>query len=158
MNFTNSDLHAFINKASQSTYFGGGEYEKVPERAGFLEMVNAEGDWSYRDSYAGIFRSRGTEVVRYQGNPVWTSAYGGGIVEGKESLVNDTFGFLKRAIAKKPQDEQCFRGPKEFAEGDWRYTYAQSGDVTQFVGHEEIFFQNEQVFIHDIIGGLIVGK
>ena len=158
MIFTNDELYQFIFRATASTYAGGGSYEQVVERPGFLEMVFQDGDWHYRDSYTGFYRSRGMEVVRYQGKPVWTSAYGGGMVTGQESLARETFSFLKKSILSKPRDKQSFRGPDNYQDGDWTYAYSQKGDTIQFTGHEEIHHIGKLVFFHDIIGGLVIDK
>ena len=40
-------------------------------------------------------------------------------------------------------------------EGEWRYKDDQDGDVFEFSGYEEIYYQGELVFFHRIIGGLI---
>ena len=158
MTYTNDQLYEFIHKATAATYASGGAYEKVSERPEFLEMTFKSGDWSYRDSYTGFYRSRGMEVIRYQDQPVWTSAYGGGMVKGCEPQASETFNFLKRAMLAKSEDKQSFRGPDCFKEGDWEYRYIQKGDVAQFTGHEEIHFQDKLFFFHDIIGGLVIDK
>lgn len=157
-NFSTSDLANFIKKAASSTYAGGGEYEKFPERPGFFELVFAEGDWSYRDSYTGFYRSTGMEVVRFQNEIIWTTNYGGGMVEGKNELAGQTFDFLKAAMLAKPSDWDSFRGPNAFKEGSFEYKYSQTGDVSLFHGEEEIYYQSERVFFHRIIGGIVLGK
>lgn len=155
-NFTNDQLHKFIHKASLATYVGGGSYEKVVERPGFLELIFQDGDWCYRDSYAGFYRSSGSEVVRFKNQVVWVSSYCGGMVTGFEKLADQTFDFLKQSMLAKP--DLSFRGPDDFKYGDWEYRYHQIGDVAQFTGHEEINYQGKLVFFHDIIGGKIIDK
>lgn len=151
-------LSQFIRKASASTYAGGGAYEKLPERQGFLELVFTDRDWVYRDSYTGFYRSSGMEVVHYQNKLVWTSNYGGGMVDGQNELAPHTFDFLKQAMLAKPTDWESFRGPKEFNKDSFEYRYTQSGDVSLFHGYEEIYFQKKLVFFHRIHGGLVIGK
>ena len=146
-------LQQFIQKASSQTYAAGGEEISNPQREGFIELVFNEGDFSYRDSYTGYFRSWGTELVRIKGEPVWTASYGGGIMEEKEDLSHQTFNFLKKAFLKR--DQNSFRGPENLKEGDWEYKYTQEGDVSLFNGYEEIHFKGELVFFHRVIGGLI---
>lgn len=148
-------LKDFIHKAGAATYAGGGKPEASPERPGFIELVFQEGDWHYRDSYTGNARSRGMEVVRHLGVPVWSSSYGGGMVEGQEYLAPQTFKFLKQCMLAKDPKSTSFRGPDDFEDGDWKYHYNQQGDVEEFVGDEGIFYLGQQVFFHRIIGGLI---
>lgn len=158
MTFTNNDLSKFIYRASLATYAGGGSYEKVVERSGFLEMVYKHGDWHYRDSYTGFYRSSGSEVVRYQNDIVWTSNYCGGMAKGLEALASETFNFLKKAMLAKPKDQQSFRGPDYFKDELFEYSYQQRGDVLAFSGYEEIKKDGIPIFSHEIIGGIIIGK
>ncbi len=151
-------LYDFIRRASSATYAGGGSYEKVVERPGFLEMVFRDGDWSYRDSYTGFYRSSGSEVVRFQNQVVWVSNYCGGMAKGHENLANETFNFLKQAMRAKPDNKQVFRGPDHFEDGIWKYYYQQKGDVLSFSGYEEITKDSIPVFSHEIIGGVVINK
>lgn len=121
-------------------------------------MVYQEGDWHYRDSYTGFYRSSGSEVVRYKDQIAWVSSYCGGMASGQEKLAGQTFDFLKKAMLAKPKDQQLFRGPDHFSDGNWQYYYQQKGDVISFSGHEEILYKNRIVFSHDIIGLIVVGK
>lgn len=157
MDFTLEELFTFIDEAGKATYAGGGTYAEA-ERPGFKELTYAKGNFTYRDSYAGFYRSRGTEVVRHKGIPMWASLYGGGMVAGFEHLAGDTFTFLKQVMLHDEAGFDSFRGPHQFAEGQWKYTYTQEGDVSDFNGYEKIYFQKNVVFTHRIIGGFIVDK
>lgn len=158
VNYSLQKLASFIKIASKKTYMGGGIREENPERLGFTELVYAEGKFSYRDSYTGFYRSWGTETVRFDDKPIWTTLYGGGMEKGKENQALDTFKFLKAAISSKDETSNHFRGPDSFEEGDWKYTYRQKGDIANFSGEEEIYHKGELVFTHKIIGGLIVSE
>ena len=155
---TKEVLLTFLDKASQATYAGGGKEEEHPERSGFVEFTYTEGDLSYRDSFVGWYRSRGMEVVRYKGKPIWTSMYGGGMVYGKNDLADTTFAFLKGALSSKEKGFESFRGARLFEEGDFKHTYAQEGDALEFSGYEEIFYKGELVFFHRIMGGIVEDK
>lgn len=156
--FTNEELHGFIKKAASATYAGGGKPEETPERPGFTELVYSEGDFSYRDSYVGFYRSWGTETVRFQGQPVWVSLYGGGMEEGFEDLALQVFDFLKKALSQKDAGSTSFRGPEHFEDNGWKYSYLQTGDIAKFSGSEEIFHEEKIVFTHKIIGGFVQDK
>lgn len=156
MTFTHDQLSKFIHRATAATYAGGGAYEKIPERPDFFELVFQDGDWHYRDSYTGFYRSSGSEVVRYKGQVVWVSSYCGGMVTGHEKLANQTFNFLKQAMLSKPH--WSFRGPDNFVKDQWKYTYFQKGDINSFSGNEEIYFNDKVIFGHDIIGIMIQHK
>lgn len=155
--FTLEELVEFIKVSSANTYAGGGRYEQQPERPGFFELVFQNGDWGYRDSYTGFFRSRGMEVVRYQGVPVWASMYGGGMLDDHQTkeFARETFSFLKKALSADNKGFVSFRGPEAMTIGRWRYEYTQIGDPLEFEGRESIFYQKKKVFEHTIIGGII---
>lgn len=155
---TYTNLYAFIKKAGDNTYAGGGRYEENPEREGFRELVYEDGDYYYRDSFTGWIKSWGTEIVRYKGQPVWNTLYGGGMVEGKEDLSRETFKFLKTALSAEDPKLLLFRGPKQMRLGDWRYHYEQEGDIKEFHGEEKITYQKQTVFTHRIIGGIVQEK
>lgn len=151
-------LFDFINRAGKATYVVGGKREEKPERDGFIEWVYSEGDFEYRDSFTGYYRSRGMEVVREKGVPVWSSMYGGGMIEGREDLAERTFDFLKKAMSADEEDFDSFRGPQNFIDEDWEYRYKQEGDINEFHGYEEIHHKGEMVFWHRIIGGKVKHK
>lgn len=158
LEFTKEQLFTFIDKAGKATYAGEGKEVEQPERLGFTEFEFSEGDFSYRDSYTGRYRSRGMEVVRYKGKTVWASMYGGGFIEGKEYLDNEDYGFFKffkKALSADEELFYSFRGPHEFRDGEWIYNYKQDGDVFELSGYEEIYYKGELVFFHRIIGGII---
>jgi hypothetical protein len=93
MTFTNDELSKFIYQASLATYAGGGSYEQVVERPGFLEMVFRRDEWYYRDSYTGFYRSSGSEVVRFR---IKLSGFLTTVVvwpKTKKDLASDTFNF-----------------------------------------------------------------
>lgn len=149
-------LFSFLKRAMKASYAGDGKYEDHPERPGFFELIyDKETPLSYRDSYTGNSRSGGQEVVRLNGKPIWWSGYGGGMVEGKEPLAGETFAFLKKALSTEEKDFDSLRGPHQFIEGEWQYSYEQQGDVTDYLGNEEIFYKGEKVFWHRAIGGIL---
>lgn len=151
-----STLNDFIKNAQAATYAGGGG-EVASERPGFRELTYQEGEYSYRDSYAGFYRSRGMEVVRKGQDIIWTSLYGGGMVEGHSQLADQTFAFLKTAM-QQDSPEFSVRGPQVFIQGDWEYTYEQFGDLHEFHGYEQISYQGNVVFFHRVIGGDVQHK
>lgn len=157
-NFSLDDLKKFLHSPSNSYFNGNTKYEKKPERAGFYEITATDGDFSYRDSFTGHTRSRGMEIVRHKNIPVWSSLYGGGMVNGHEKLADKTFEFLKKAFNSKKPNSSSFRGPKVFKDGDWTYKYDQKGNIEEFSGYEEIKHKGKLVFYHRIIGGTIKHK
>lgn len=68
----------------------------------------------------------------------------------------ETFTFLKKVFLADTRGFKTFRGPQIFLDQNWKYSYSQKGDVTEFQGYEEIYLNNELVFFHHIIGGEIL--
>lgn len=153
--FTNQELFDFVNLAGKSTYASGMPPLTTSERKDFIEYAFSSGDWSYLDSYTGHTKSAGQEVVRFKGTIVWTNSYCGGMTEGNESLANETFIFLKKALSQDGDLLHSLRGPSLFSEGDWEYRYQQESDITNFSGYEEILYNQKVVFFHRTIGGTI---
>lgn len=151
-------LSNFLEKAALATYAGGGKRIKT-EKKGFFDLEHEEGDFYYRDSFAGYLASHGQETVWYQDKPVWMCSYAGGMRGSKTDdadFANKTFEFLKKAMrtSKKGKEYQP-RGPKKLKDGDWEYKNDYSGDASNFKGHEEIHYKGELVFVHDYFGGLL---
>lgn len=146
----------FVKMPQGNSYASGNPiYEEIPQRSNFHELVSADDRWKYRDSYTGHSRSGGQEVITYEDVPVWFTGYGGGMIEGKENLSDATFDFLKKALATDEEGFESLRGPHELVDGDWKYTYIQEGDFTDFNGYEEISHKGERVFWHRAIGGIL---
>jgi hypothetical protein len=153
------ELSEFIIKAKKQTYAIGGK-EVAPERPGFKELKYAEGDYCYRDSYAGFFFAPGQEIVRLKSMPIWSMSYSGGMLSkhhGDTALAEKTFDFLKKALTKIPANKP-FRGPSRFKTGDFEYVNRVKGDITDFIGQEKILFKGKEIFMQNYIGGVIVQR
>lgn len=155
----NPELVKFLVTAKKNTYAAGGK-EIPPQRPNFKELEYREGDWYYRDSYSGFYQAPGQEVVYFQGKPVWAMAYSGGMVKefhGNEEFAKQTFGFLIKCLSLV-KEEEPFRGPREFSEGDYSYSVKLEGGITDFSGEEKIFYKGREIFRQHFIGGLIIPK
>ncbi len=147
------EVNDFFGRATAATYAGSGP-RVASERGGFQELVFEEGDWSYRDSYTGDIRSRGQEIIRYRGDPVWAQSYGGGM-EGRFARDRDLSGrnmaFLKTALSSGDKRTRFQpRGPRELVHGDWRYAAEWVGDIVEFRGAEEIHHQGGHCHVNSV--------
>ena len=153
------ELNQFLGEASKATYAGGmvGTVEN-----GYTTLTHRNGDWSYQDRYAGWFRSWGTETIFYKGKQVWVQNYGGGMeaqYTQDADFARETFEFLKNALKSGEKAGQFQpRGQKFFKEGDWEYHSSLNGDISRFIGSEEIIYKGKKVFFHDFVGGLVIPK
>lgn len=165
MTFDLERLVQFIVQAKKAAYAGDGA--EVPsdqvQTPGFKELSFREGDWEYRDSYAGYFFAPGREVVWYQGNPAWMMAYSGGMTSEYRAdrvFAKQTFTFLKRVLSQI-SPERPFRGPASFVDDNFIYSDSlldPTGDLRDFRGTEFISCKNREVFRQFYFGGVIVPK
>lgn len=151
-------LYKFIQKAGRSTYATSGVESVSYDKNGFKELNFKEGDYLYKDTYTGFFRSRGMEIVTLKNTPIWSASYGGGMMVDGADFAIKTFDFLKLAFLTDEAGFQTFRGPHLLQKDKWVYKYKQDGDIEEFSGYEEIYFEEKLVFFHRMIGGLIKQK
>ncbi|MEW5805332.1 MAG: DUF5680 domain-containing protein [Patescibacteria group bacterium] len=154
------DLKSFLRESVVHTYAGNGK-EVKSQRPGFIELEYQKGDWYLRDSYAGHFQAPGMTVVYFQDKPVWTYAYSGKTIKEYYDRTNEIFSFLKSAMLEKDLKEANdlpVRGPSEYLQNEWKYTFDFEGDMNCFYAREKIFLKNELVFFQDIIGGLVISR
>jgi hypothetical protein len=110
-----------------------------------------EGHFLYRDVYFGMSYFVGQEVVYYQGNPIWSMCYSGGV---DKEFVKEVYAFLRKAMRNVSADTP-FRGHKEFVEGDYIYRDSNKGKLDKFVGKETISFADKVVYSLNYSGGFI---
>lgn len=162
LGFSLIELYNFIVEATDGTYASGKPPEQIVERSGHIEYKYESGKFLYRDSYTGNVRSQGSEyvILKSTGKVIWENGYGGGMEEGRESLSENCFNFLKKAMLNKNTIQQSFRGPAMFRDiefPDWYYRYTQQGDIERYEGLEEIFYKGDRVFFHQVNGGIVRG-
>lgn len=160
--FTPEELHSFITESSEHCYLGEFKKATIIERPGFFEMDYEKGDFTYRDSFVGYYRSAGQELVRHKLIPVWATQYSGGVIDkfiGNNDFFTQVELFLRTALSKS-DDKNVFspRGPVFYTNEEWEYECSWDGDITAFNGVEHIHFKGEQVFYHNFFGGVIIGK
>nr|MBI4156900.1 hypothetical protein [Candidatus Woesearchaeota archaeon] len=152
------DLANFIVEADLKTWAGNG-LEVEPERKGYKELEYCRGEWRLRDSYTAYFRAPGMTTVYFKNKSAWTMAYGGtGQSEICDEIVKTTFEFLKETL-RQVSVEMPFRGPREYIKGNWKYTFKLlKGDITDFLGKEEIYRNHYKIFTQTVLGGITIHK
>lgn len=154
-------LLSFIAKAHKNTYAAPKEIKrkykcKKPILPGHKDYNFQEGDWEYHDSYAGSIWAPGKEVIFFKGKPVWAMSYQGRHNEefSEEFFQNKVFPFLQRALMQTPNNIP-FRGPVEFTEEDFEYSFNIIGNWQYFTGREKILYKGLEIFFQDVMGELI---
>jgi hypothetical protein len=155
------ELLGFIANAHKHTYAAPKEIKKqhkleTPFLPGHKCYYFKDGEWEYYDGYAGGGWAPGREVVLLRGNPIWAMSYQGKHNENypENFFQDEVFPFLKKALMNI-DDSMPFRGPKEFNEGDFRYSFDINGDYKYFTSKEIITHKGIEVFFQDIMGELI---
>jgi hypothetical protein len=144
----NKELVAFLIKAKQATYAGKGA-ETSSSRVKSHDLIYREGEYMYYDTYLGGDRFAGEEALWISEVPYWSMNYAG-------RVTGDNFSgdFLKEALLRVPEDKP-FRGPEEYADGDYRYQCSIDGDYEWFQGKEIISYKGDMIYECYFHGGLI---
>lgn len=155
MSFEN-ELNNFLTKAKKETYAN----EKVKKIASLRPESSdyhfSEGEWIYHDTYFGGKKFIGEEVVYFgSGRPKWGMNYYGFTLDDSstEAMVDMV---LRPALMLVDDSEFLpLRGPKEFINNEWKYSFNIEGDLMNFIGIENIFCGDKLVYKLYCHGGFI---
>jgi len=146
-------LNSFFKDAKINTYASKGEGGEKTYSDGCKELVYEDRNYKYKDRYYGFNPFIGEELVYKNEKVIWVMNYYGRIlsddIDGKE-----LYNFLKKAM-RQVKEDRPFRGPSEFAAGDYRYTDKSNGDIDNFTGIELIYYQGNKVYELYYHGGII---
>lgn len=146
------NTRAFVNflcTAKKMTYAGKGFDQETSTRPKSHDLKYEEGHYLYFDTYLGSECFSGEEAVWSEGNPIWVMNYTGRVMG--EPFSGD---FLKEALLLVPED-QPFRGPLIYKNGDYSYHCTINGKLEWFQGYEEIFYQTSKVYECYFHGGIV---
>ena len=139
---------AFLIRAKQATYAGKGA-ETASSRVKSHDLAYREGEYMYYDTYLGGEKFAGEEALWVADIPYWSMNYAGRVTGGCFSGY-----FLKEALLHVPEDEP-YRGPREYTNGDYSYHCETEGSFDWFQGRESIDYQGKQIYECYFHGGLI---
>lgn len=130
-------LDAFLREANLNTYANEGVKKATSLRPGSHDYHFEKGNLTYHDTYFGTTKFIGEEVVYKNGKPTWGMNYYGFTLRSEisEGLFD---AILRPALMSGSGDNIPVRGPKEFLNGGWKYTFNTEGDLANFTGIEEI--------------------
>lgn len=151
-----NDLSNFLSEAKNQTYANKSIKKAPSSRLGSFDYEYSNGKMTYHDTYFGGTKFIGEEVVYNSENlPVWGMNYYG--VTLNENLTEDMLdNALRSALMKVGEDGTIpVRGPKEFINNEYRYTFEVNGDLDCFNGTETIYYNNEKIYILKCHGGII---
>lgn len=149
-------LHNFLIEAKKETYANENVEKVKSTRRGSHDYEYTKDNWTYHDTYFGGTDFQGQEVVYQQEDtPIWGMIYYGKTLD--ESLSEEAMDkALRPALMQVGQDDVIpVRGPKEFENQGYQYTFKVTGDLTSFEGEETIEKEGTKVYILKCHGGII---
>lgn len=152
----NKDLYSFLVEAKKQTYANEDVKKVQSSREGSFDYEYNNGKMIYHDTYFGGTKFMGEEVI-YTSNstPIWGMNYYG--VTLNEDLSEEAIdNALRPALMQVGKDDILpLRGPKEYINNGYKYTFQISGDLDYFEGIETISKDEEQIYILRCHGGTI---
>lgn len=153
-----SKIREFLIEAKLQTYANENIEKVTSSRKGSNDYEFKNSSMTYHDTYFGGVNFIGEEIV-YSNNgiPIWGMNYYGKTLD--KSLTEETMDkALKPALMKVGEniDELPLRGPSEFVNNEYKYTFTTKGDLTDFEGVETIYKNNIKVYELKCSGGLII--
>ncbi|HNZ86789.1 MAG TPA: DUF5680 domain-containing protein [bacterium] len=154
--FNKKELCKFLVEAKKSTYASGDATKEIKEENKSKTLIFEKGDFKYHDNYFGGEPYGGREVVFFQNQAVYMMVYYGYVNE-KINDFKDVYKVLRGALLLIPE-ENPYRGPKEYIDGDYIYANNFIGEVDNFSGEEIITYKGEEIYRAKYIGGFIDKK
>lgn len=147
------DLREFLVLAKKATYASGNKNIENKEIDGSTSLMFEDGDFQYHDNYFGGEPYGGREVAFYKGRPIYIMVYYGFVKKDADSI-NDIYSILRKSLSLIPEDYP-YRGPKEFEDGNYKYSNKYVGEIDNFSGEEVIEYNGEKIYGAKYIGGLV---
>lgn len=137
-------LAVFLKEANLNTYANEWVQKAVSLRPGSSDYHFEKGDLTYHDTYFGATKFIGEEIVYKNGKRAWGMSYYSFTLNSEisECLFD---AILRPALMSGSGDNIPVRGPKEFINSEWRYTFNATGNLSNFTVLEEISKNGEVV-------------
>ncbi len=152
----NYDLYNFLVEAKKQTYANENVKKIESSRKGSQDYEYSNGKMTYHDTYFGGTKFMGEEVVyTSEDTPIWGMNYYGVTLD--ENLSEEAVDkALRPALMKVGEDNIIpVRGPKEYTNNEYKYSFEINGDLDYFEGIETIYKGEEKVYVLKCHGGII---
>ncbi len=107
----------------------------------------------YEDEFYGGEPYSGNETIWENDKDVFRCVYWGKVIKGVN--FSNIYDFLRKALAKGPDQNLVHRGPTEYTEGNLKYTNIIEGDIEDFRQTERIYIDDKEVYIAYFLGGRV---
>lgn len=143
-------------KLKKQTYANSSAERILNTRLNSKDYEYKKGNMIYHDTYFGGTRFIGEEVVYVDNQTYWAMNYYGVTLDetlGEEAMDNA----LRPALMRVGEDGRVIpvRGPKEFVNGEYKYTFEVNDDINCFDGIETIYKKDKKIYELKCSGGLI---
>lgn len=149
-------LNNFLVEAKKQTYANENVKKQLASRKGSFDYEYSSNGMIYHDTYFGGTNFIGEEVVYEKDEtPIWGMNYYGVTLDQKlsEEIVDK---MLRPALMQVgTEDIIPVRGPKEYVNGEYKYSFKVFGSLEYFEGEETISKNNEKIYTLKCHGGLI---
>ncbi len=150
------ELYYFLIEAKKQTYANENVKKIMSSRKGSFDYEYSNGQMIYHDTYFGGTKFMGEEVVySSDATPIWgMNYYGITLNEDLSEAAIDSA--LRPSLMRVGEDDILpVRGPKEYMNNGYRYTFEVNGDLDYFEGIETISKDEEKIYVLKCHGGLI---
>lgn len=146
----------FLIEAKKQTYANNLGERMASTRLNSKDYEYKKDNMIYHDTYFGGTRFIGEEVVYIDNKTYWAMNYYGVTLDetlGEETMDNA----LRPALMLVGNDVNIIpvRGPKEFINGEYKYTFKVEGDLNCFYGVETVYKNDVKMYELKCSGGLI---
>lgn len=150
------NLETFLIKAKKQTYANANIKKALSTRNQSKDYEYQDGNYLYHDTYFGTTNFIGEEVVYLDNQIYWAMNYYGKTLDDdySEEAMDKA---LRPALMHVGESKNVLsvRGPKEYLNGEYKYTFQTKGDITNFEGVETIYKNNKKIYELKCHGGLI---
>lgn len=147
-------LKKFLIQAKKETYANENVQKASSTRLSSKDYEYKKDNMIYHDTYFGGTNFIGEEVVYVDNKPYWGMNYYGVTLDERlsEEVMDKA---LRPALMRVEENDLPLRGPKEFINGDYKYTFLVDGTLENFSGCEAIYKNEVKIYELKCHGGLI---
>lgn len=151
-----NEIEKFLVEAKMQTYANVNAPKINSSRLNSKDYEYKKNGMIYHDTYFGGTKFIGEEIIYIDNDIYWGMNYFGVTLDenlGEEAMDNA----LRPALMMVGRDSSIIpvRGPKEYINGDYKYTFEIEGNLENFIGTETVYKNNKKIYELKCNGGLI---
>lgn len=149
-------IEEFLIEAKKNTYASASAEKMESSRMNSIDYEYKRGNMIYHDTFFGGVKFMGEEVLYEDDVILWGMNYYGVTLD--EEISEEAMDkVLRPALMKVGEDTELIpvRGPREFVNGEYKYTFKVEGDLNRFEGVETISKNDKVIYELHCHGGLI---